>query len=164
MLFTFNFITKMYLGTCFFNPSSSWEFDARDDLLRTIHRMIHNGHAAGWQGLSPLVLRYSPCEWRDDLAELNEQGQAYVQFVASTAECCGEGGMKAWIMSGWVFKPNGRTNNWLSEEEAHAFSRPFHLRAYVIILTGTILCRLYLWSAYWQSPEDYDLQLSHANS
>lgn len=69
--------------------------DARDDLLRTIHRIIDNGHAARLAGFYHRWFRYSPCEWRDYLAELNEQGQAYAQFVASTAECCGEGGIKA---------------------------------------------------------------------
>ncbi|WP_163923470.1 DUF1266 domain-containing protein, partial [Raoultella planticola] len=82
---------KMYLGTCFFDLSSSWGIDDRDDLLRTIHRMIDNGHAARLAGFYHRWFRYSPCEWRDYLAELNEQGQAYAQFVASTAECCGEG-------------------------------------------------------------------------
>ncbi|WP_272734206.1 DUF1266 domain-containing protein, partial [Escherichia coli] len=86
---------KMYLGTCFFDLSASWGIDDRDDLLRTIHRMIDNGHAARLAGFYHRWFRYSPCEWRDYLAELNEQGQAYAQFVASTAECCGEGGIKA---------------------------------------------------------------------
>lgn len=52
--------------------------------------MIDNGHAARLAGFYHCWFRYSPCEWRDYLAELNEQGQAYAQFVASTAECCGE--------------------------------------------------------------------------
>ena len=68
---------KMYLGTCFFDLSSSWGIDDRDDLLRTIHRMIDNGHAARLAGFYHRWFRYSPCEWRDYLAELNEQGQAY---------------------------------------------------------------------------------------
>lgn len=71
--------------------------------------MIDNGHAARLAGFYHRWFRYSPCEWRDYLAELNEQGQAYAQFVASTAECCGEEELKPGIMSGWVFKPNGRT-------------------------------------------------------
>lgn len=70
--------------------------------------MIDNGHAARLAGFYHCWFRYSPCEWRDYLAELNEQGQAYAQFVASTAECCGEEELKPGIMSGWVFKPNGR--------------------------------------------------------
>lgn len=41
---------KMYLGTCFFDLSSSWGIDDRDDLLRTIHRMIDNVMPLGWQG------------------------------------------------------------------------------------------------------------------
>ena len=50
----------------------------------------------GWQGFitAGFVIRH--VNRRDYLAELNEQGQAYAQFVASTAECCGEGGIKAW--------------------------------------------------------------------
>lgn len=110
---------KMYLGTCFFDLSSSWGIDARDDLLRTIHRMIDNGHAARLAGFYHRWFRYSPCEWRDYLAELNEQGQAYAQFVASTAECCGEGGIKAWdyVRMGFLSRM-GVLNNWLSEEES----------------------------------------------
>jgi hypothetical protein len=108
---------KMYLGTCFFDLSSSWGIDDRDDLLRTIHRMIDNGHAARLAGFYHRWFRYSPCEWRDYLAELNEQGQAYAQFVASTAECCGEGGIKAWdyVRMGFLSRM-GVLNNWLSEE------------------------------------------------
>ncbi len=63
---------KMYLGTCFFDLSSSWGIDDRDDLLRTIHRMIENGHAARLAGFYHRWFRYSPCEWRNYLAELNE--------------------------------------------------------------------------------------------
>lgn len=109
MLFTFAFITQNVFRYMLFDLSSSWGIDDRDDLLRTIHRMIDNGHAARLAGFYHRWFRYSPCEWRDYLAELNEQGQAYAQFVASTAECCGEGESKHGIMSGWVFKPNGRT-------------------------------------------------------
>lgn len=109
MLFTFAFITQNVFRYMLFDLSSSWGIDDRDDLLRTIHRMIDNGHAARLAGFYHRWFRYSPCEWRDYLAELNEQGQAYAQFVASTAECCGEGESKPGIMSGWVFKPNGRT-------------------------------------------------------
>ncbi len=37
------------------------------------------------------------------LAELNEQGQAYAQFVASTPNAVAKGESKPGIMSGWVF-------------------------------------------------------------
>ena len=121
---------KMYLGTCFFDLSSSWGIDDRDDLLRTIHRMIDNGHAARLAGFYHCWFRYSPCEWRDYLAELNEQGQAYAQFVASTAECCGEGGIKAWdyVRMGFLSRM-GVLNNWLSEEESLWIQSRIHLRA-----------------------------------
>lgn len=121
---------KMYLGTCFFDLSSSWGIDDRDDLLRTIHRMIENGHAARLAGFYHRWFRYSPCEWRDYLAELNEQGQAYAQFVASTAECCGEGGIKAWdyVRMGFLSRM-GVLNNWLSEEESLWIQSRIHLRA-----------------------------------
>ncbi len=128
---------KMYLGTCFFDLSSSWGIDARDDLLRTIHRMIDNGHAARLAGFYHRWFRYSPCEWRDYLAELNEQGQAYAQFVASTAECCGEGGIKAWdyVRMGFLSRM-GVLNNWLSEEESLWIQCAFIYGLYVIIVTG----------------------------
>lgn len=121
---------KMYLGTCFFDLSSSWGIDDRDDLLRIIHRMIENGHAARLAGFYHRWFRYSPCEWRDYLAELNEQGQAYAQFVASTAECCGEGGIKAWdyVRMGFLSRM-GVLNNWLSEEESLWIQSRIHLRA-----------------------------------
>ena len=103
---------KMYLGTCFFDLSSSWGIDDRDDLLRTIHRMIDNGHAARLAGFYHRWFRYSPCEWRDYLAELNEQGQAYAQFVASTAECCGEGLSLIHILAAYesAVRQHGRTS------------------------------------------------------
>ena len=47
---------KMYLGTCFFDLSSSWGIDDRDDLLRTIHRMIDKRSCRSvGRVLSPLV-------------------------------------------------------------------------------------------------------------
>ena len=149
----------MYLGTCFFDLSSSWGIDARDDLLRTIHRMIDNGHAARLAGFYHRWFRYSPCEWRNYLAELNEQGQAYAQFVASTAECCGEGGIKAWdyVRMGFLSRM-GVLNNWLSEEESLWISRAFIYGLYVIIVTGGNTAG-YFGRQYWQSPEDDHLQL-----
>ena len=51
----------MYLGTYFFStflPHGG--IDDRDDLLRTIHRMIDNGHAARLAGFYHRWFRYSP--------------------------------------------------------------------------------------------------------
>ncbi len=152
---------KMYLGTCFFDLSSSWGIDARDDLLRTIHRMIDNGHAARLAGFYHRWFRYSPCEWRDYLAELNEQGQAYAQFVASTAECCGEGGIKAWdyVRMGFLSRM-GVLNNWLSEEESLWIQSRIHLRALRYYRNWRQYFAGYTFGRqYWQSPEDDHLQL-----
>ncbi|WGA36102.1 DUF1266 domain-containing protein [Escherichia fergusonii] len=152
---------KMYLGTRFFDLSSSWGIDDRDDLLRTIHRMIDNGHAARLAGFYHRWFRYSPCEWRNYTSELNESGQAYAQFVASTAECCGEGGIKAWdyVRMGFLSRM-GVLNNWLSEEESLWIQSRIHLRAINYYVNWRQYFAAYIFGRqYWQSPEDDNLPL-----
>ncbi|EFW50225.1 hypothetical protein SDB_02360 [Shigella dysenteriae CDC 74-1112] len=123
--------------------------------------MIENGHAARLAGFYHRWFRYSPCEWRDYLAELNEQGQAYAQFVASTAECCGEGGIKAWdyVRMGFLSRM-GVLNNWLSEEESLWIQSRIHLRALRYYSNWRQYFAGYTCGRqYWQSPEDDHLPL-----
>lgn len=65
--------------------------------------MTDDGHANDLAGLYLTWHRSSPEEWKALNAGGSERGLIYTQFVAQTAMCCGEGGIKAWIMCGWVF-------------------------------------------------------------
>lgn len=94
---------KMYLGTCFFDLSSSWGIDDRDDLLRTIHRMIENGHAARLAGFYHRWFRYSPCEWRNYLAEQMSKVRLMRNLSPAPPNAVVREELKPGIMSGWVF-------------------------------------------------------------
>lgn len=123
--------------------------------------MIDNGHAAQLAGFYHRWFRYSPCEWRSYTNELNEQSQAYAQFVASTAECCGEGGIKAWdyVRMGFLSRM-GVLNNWLSEEESLWIQSRIHLRALRYYINWRQYFAGYTFGRqYWQSPEDDNLPL-----
>ena len=86
---------------------------------------------------------------------------SYAQFVASTAECCGEGGIKAWdyVRMGFLSRM-GVLNNWLSEEESLWIQSRIHLRALRYYRNWRQYFAGYTFGRqYWQSPEDDNLQL-----
>lgn len=87
---------KMYTGIKEFELSSSWGINNRDDLIQTIYQMTDDGHANDLAGLYLTWHRSSPEEWKALIAGGSERGLIYTQFVAQTAMCCGEGGIKAW--------------------------------------------------------------------
>ncbi|STL42917.1 putative tRNA ligase [Escherichia coli] len=58
--------------------------------------MTDDGHANDLAGLYLTWHRSSPEEWKALIAGGSERGLIYTQFVAQTAMCCGEGGIKAW--------------------------------------------------------------------
>ena len=87
---------KMYTGIKEFDLSSSWGINNRDDLIQTIYQMTDDGHANDLAGLYLTWHRSSPEEWKALIAGGSERGLIYTQFVAQTAMCCGEGGIKAW--------------------------------------------------------------------
>ncbi|STE25953.1 putative tRNA ligase [Escherichia coli] len=99
---------KMYTGIKEFDLSSSWGINNRDDLIQTIYQMTDDGHANDLAGLYLTWHRSSPEEWKALIAGGSERGLIYTQFVAQTAMCCGEGGIKAWdyvrmgfFITGW---------------------------------------------------------------
>lgn len=99
---------KMYTGIKEFDLSSSWGINNRDDLIQTIYQMTDDGHANDLAGLYLTWHRSSPEEWKALIAGGSERGLIYTQFVAQTAICCGEGGIKAWdyvrmgfLVAGW---------------------------------------------------------------
>ena len=110
---------KMYTGIKEFELSSSWGINNRDDLIQTIYQMTDDGHANDLAGLYLTWHRSSPEEWKALIAGGSERGLIYTQFVAQTAMCCGEGGIKAWdyVRMGFLSRV-GVLNNWLTEEEA----------------------------------------------
>ncbi len=110
---------KMYTGIKEFDLSSSWGINNRDDLIQTIYQMTDDGHANDLAGLYLTWHRSSPEEWKAFIAGGSERGLIYTQFVAQTAMCCGEGGIKAWdyVRMGFLSRV-GVLNNWLTEEES----------------------------------------------
>lgn len=110
---------KMYTGIKEFDLSSSWGINNRDDLIQTIYQMTDDGHANDLAGLYLTWHRSSPEEWKALIAGGSERGLIYTQFVAQTAMCCGEGGIKAWdyVRMGFLSRV-GVLNNWLTEEES----------------------------------------------
>lgn len=109
---------KMYTGIKEFDLSSSWGINNRDDLIQTIYQMTDDGHANDLAGLYLTWHRSSPEEWKALIAGGSERGLIYTQFVAQTAMCCGEGGIKAWdyVRMGFLSRV-GVLNNWLTEDE-----------------------------------------------
>lgn len=110
---------KMYTGIKEFELSSSWGINNRDDLIQTIYQMTDDGHANDLAGLYLTWHRSSPEEWKALIAGGSERGLIYTQFVAQTAMCCGEGGIKAWdyVRMGFLSRV-GVLNKWLTEEES----------------------------------------------
>ena len=110
---------KMYTGIKEFDLSSSWGINNRDDLIQTIYQMTDDGHANDLAGLYLTWHRSSPEEWKALIAGGSERGLIYTQFVAQTAMCCGEGGIKAWdyVRMGFLSRV-GVLNKWLTEDES----------------------------------------------
>lgn len=121
---------KMYTGIKEFDLSSSWGINNRDDLIQTIYQMTDDGHANDLAGLYLTWHRSSPEEWKALIAGGSERGLIYTQFVAQTAMCCGEGGIKAWdyVRMGFLSRV-GVLNNWLTEEESLWLQSCVYVRA-----------------------------------
>lgn len=121
---------KMYTGIKEFDLSSSWGINNRDDLIQTIYQMTDDGHANDLAGLYLTWHRSSPEEWKALIAGGSERGLIYTQFVAQTAMCCGEGGIKAWdyVRMGFLSRV-GVLNNWLTEEESLWLQSRVYVRA-----------------------------------
>lgn len=72
-----------------------------------------------------------PEEWKALIAGGSERGLIYTQFVAQTAMCCGEGGIKAWdyVRMGFLSRV-GVLNNWLTEDESLWLQSRVYVRAH----------------------------------
>lgn len=151
----------MYLGMESFDLASSWDIESREDLIQTIGRMLDNGHATQLAGLYHRWFRLSPMQWRAYTDELNETGRLYAAYVASTAECCGEGGIKAWdyVRMGFLSRI-GVLNKWLTEEESLWIQSRIHVRA-LHHYSGWLqyFAAYCIGRKYWQAPDDDDLPL-----
>ena len=121
---------KMYTGIKEFDLSSSWGINNRDDLIQTIYQMTDDGHANDLAGLYLPWHRSSPEEWKALIAGGSERGLIYTQFVAQTAMCCGEGGIKAWdyVRMGFLSRV-GVLNKWLTEDESLWLQSRVYIRA-----------------------------------
>lgn len=121
---------KMYTGIKEFELSSSWGINNRDDLIQTIYQTTDDGHANDLAGLYLTWHRSSPEEWKALIAGGSERGLIYTQFVAQTAMCCGEGGIKAWdyVRMGFLSRV-GVLNKWLTEEESLWLQSRVYVRA-----------------------------------
>lgn len=122
--------SKMYLGMKRFDLESSWGINNRDELLQTVYRMTDDGHAAQLEWLYGCWFRYSPQEWLEYIDTLNEHARIYARFVADTAICCGEGGIRSWdyVRMGFLCR-TGVLNEWLTEEESLWLQSRIQLRA-----------------------------------
>ncbi|EPL3455991.1 TPA: DUF1266 domain-containing protein, partial [Escherichia coli] len=122
---------KMYTGIKEFDLSSSWGINNRDDLIQTIYQMTDDGHANDLAGLYLTWHRSSPEEWKALIAGGSERGLIYTQFVAQTAMCCGEGGIKAWdyVRMGFLSRV-GVLNKWLTEDESLWLQSRVYIRAH----------------------------------
>lgn len=109
---------KMYLGVKRFDLESSWGIENRDELLQTISRMTDDGHATQLEWLYRRWFRYAPQEWQEYTDALDEGDRIYARFVADTAVCCGEGGIRSWdyVRMGFLCRM-GVLNEWLTEDE-----------------------------------------------
>lgn len=152
---------KMYEGMKFFDLASSWGIENRDELIQTVYRMTDDGHATQLAGFYCNWFRFSPQEWQALICDgLGDKGRAFAQFVAETAMCCGEGGIRAWdyVRMGFLCRV-GVLNKWLTQEESLWLQSRVHLRVlhfysgWVQYYAAYSLGRL-----YWQSPEGDDLE------
>lgn len=121
---------KMYLGMKRFDLESLWDINHRDELLQTIYRMTDDGHASQLEWLYRRWFRYSPQEWMEYIDTLDEHARIYARFVADTAMCCGEGGIRSWdyVRMGFLCR-TGVLNEWLTEEESLWMQSRIQLRA-----------------------------------
>ncbi|EMX2743779.1 DUF1266 domain-containing protein [Escherichia coli] len=149
---------KMYTGIKEFDLSSSWGINNRDDLIQTIYQMTDDGHANDLAGLYLTWHRSSPEEWNALIAGGSERGLIYTQFVAQTAMCCGEGGIKAWdyVRMGFLSRV-GVLNNWLTEEESLWLQSRVYVRAHHYYHSWMHYFSAYsLGRLYWQSSQCED--------
>jgi len=121
---------KMYLGIEDFDLESSWGINKRKALLRTIYSMTDDGHAVQLNEMYHRWFRHTPLEWQKFVNTLNEQNQIFARYVADTAVCCGEGGIRAWdyVRMGFLCRV-GVLNKWLTEEESLWIQSRLQIRA-----------------------------------
>lgn len=99
-----------------------------------------------------------PEEWKALIAGGSERGLIYTQFVAQTAMCCGEGGIKAWdyVRMGFLSRV-GVLNNWLTEEESLWLQSRVYVRAHHYYHSWMHYFSAYsLGRLYWQSSQCED--------
>lgn len=145
----------MYTGIKKFDLSSSWGIDNRDDLLKTIYQMTDDGHASNLAEMYLAWFRLSPQKWRELTSTMNEQGQVYARFVAETALCCGEAGIKAWdyVRMGFLSRI-GVLNKWLTEDESLWIQSRVYARAHFYYDSWIQYFAAYsLGRLYWQSSD-----------
>ncbi|HFR5737104.1 TPA: DUF1266 domain-containing protein [Escherichia coli] len=149
---------KMYTRIKEFDLSSSWGINNRDDLIQTIYQMTDDGHANDLAGLYLTWHRSSPEGWKALIAGGSERGLIYTQFVAQTAMCCGEGGIKAWdyVRMGFLSRV-GVLNKWLTEDESLWLQSRVYVRAHHYYHSWMHYFSAYsLGRLYWQSSQCED--------
>ncbi|EBX9238944.1 protein ybeU [Salmonella enterica] len=121
---------KMYLGIKRFDLESSWGITSRDALLKMLYRMTDDGHATQLQWLYCRWFISAPQEWQAYTDTLDEEDRIYARFVADTAMCCGEGGIRSWDYVRMSFLCRmGVLNEWLTEEESLWLQSRIQVRA-----------------------------------
>ncbi|ENA9695781.1 DUF1266 domain-containing protein [Salmonella enterica subsp. enterica] len=152
---------KMYLGMKRFDLKSSWGIKNRDELLQTIYRMTDHGHATQLDRLYRRWFCSTPQEWQEYTDTRDEGDRIYARFVADTAMCCGESGIRSWdyVRMGFLCRM-GVLNQWLTEEESLWLQSRIQVRAlshysgWLQYFAAYSVGRL-----YWQSPDGDNLPL-----
>ncbi|WET39521.1 DUF1266 domain-containing protein [Citrobacter enshiensis] len=150
----------MYTGIDHVDLSDSWGIEDREELIQTIYRMTDDGHAEGLAGLYSAWFHLTPREWRESMTKMGDRGHIYARFVAETAMCCGEAGIKAWdyVRMGFLCRM-GVLNKWLTEEESLWLQSRIYARAghfyngWMQYFAAYSLGRL-----YWQSSDSESLR------
>ncbi|MGL5699107.1 MAG: DUF1266 domain-containing protein [Kluyvera sp.] len=151
----------MYTGIDHVDLSESWGIEDREGLIQTIYQMTDDGHATGLESLYSAWFRLTPSEWRTSIATISERGQIYAQFVAETAVCCGEAGIKAWdyVRVGFLCRM-GVLNQWLTEEESLWLQSRVYIRAHYFYNDWMQYFAAYsLGRLYWQFDAEEGVSL-----
>lgn len=110
--------------------TNSWDIDSKSSLIETVTRMVDDGHAENLASPYYLWHRLTPSRWKDYCASQEAFRLPVLEFVASTAMTCGDGGIRSWDLSRMGFLCRiGVLNGWLTEEESLWFQSRIARRA-----------------------------------
>ncbi|SQI44119.1 Protein of uncharacterised function (DUF1266) [Leminorella richardii] len=138
--------------------TDSWDIDSKSALIDTVTRMVDDGHAENLSSPYYLWHRLTPSRWKEYCLHQEAARRPLLEFIASTAMVCGDGGIRAWDLSRMGFLCRiGVLNGWLTEEESLWFQSRIARRArhyyanWQTYASGFIIGR-----SYWLSLREED--------